>query len=327
MKKVIVSTTGRITSVYAVSTKVALRALSALRGIITLSAMVALTLLCGCARQDKYMAMQEALSEFISDKDAKIGVGVIIDGVDSVAINGHRAFPMLSVYKFPIALALAEHYRQNNLPQNYPIAIFPEDLRTDTYSPMTEKIIASSRMISDTLMMPTTELLGYMLQQSDNNASDIVLRSITGVDNVQHYLDRIGSKDVYVRNSEAEMHADNTLCYANSSTPLGMAALMDKFDREFNDSISIEIKHLMETCETGTNRLAKPLANAVIGHKTGTGFTLPNGRLMAVNDAGYVHLPNGRRYTIAVFIEDAKYEMPQTEELIAQISEIVVSNL
>ncbi len=74
-------------------------------------------------------------------------------------------------------------------------------------------------------------------------------------------------------------------------------------------------------------RLAKPLANAVIGHKTGTGFTLPTGRLMAINDVDYVHLSNGYRYTIAVFIEDTGYDMPQAEELLAQISEIVVSNL
>ena len=85
------------------------------------------------------------------------------------------------------------------------------------------------------------------------------------------------------------------------------------------------MKQLMENCATGVNRLAKPLAatNAVIGHKTGTGFTLPDGRLMAINDAGYVHLPNGRSYSIAVFIENSGYDMEQTEEIIAKISEIL----
>ncbi len=108
-----------------------------------------------------------------------------------------------------------------------------------------------------------------------------------------------------------------------------MASLMDKFDREFNDSISLEIKRLMETCETGVNRLSKPLikSNAIIGHKTGTGFTLPNGRLMAVNDAGYVHLPNGRGYSIVVFIKNSGYDSETTESMIAEISRIVYSNL
>ena len=85
----------------------------------------------------------------------------------------------------------------------------------------------------------------------------------------------------------------------------------------------------METCPTGANRLAKPLAgtDAVFGHKTGTGFTLPGGRLMAINDAGYVHLPDGRSYSIAVFIENSGYDMQQTEEIIARISEIVYNRL
>lgn len=48
---------------------------------------------------------------------------------------------------------------------------------------------------------------------------------------------------------------------------------------------------------------------------------------MAVNDAGYVHLPDGRRYTIAVFIENSAYDMPSTEALIAQISRIVLNHL
>ncbi len=286
-------------------------------------------LLCGCTTDAKYASLHKSLTEYADGKDANIGIAVIIDGKDTVAVNGDTEFPMLSVYKFPIALALAEHYRLNNLPPDFPVAILPEDLHPDTYSPMTEKILASSKTVTDTLTMPTTDLLAFMLQQSDNNASDIALRSAMGAGYVKRYLNRIGFNDINVRNSEDEMHDNPALCYDNSSTSIAMATLMDKFDREFNDSLSIEIKRLMETCKTGENRLAKPLivTNAVIGHKTGTGFTLPDGRLMAVNDAGYVHLPNGHRYSIAVFIENSGYDIDKTEEIIAEISHIVFSSI
>lgn len=43
---------------------------------------------------------------------------------------------------------------------------------------------------------------------------------------------------------------------------------------------------------------------------------------MAVNDAGYVHLPDGTRYSIAVFIADSHYDMEHTEDIIADISEM-----
>lgn len=209
------------------------------------------------------------------------------------------------------------------------MAIKREDLHLDTFSPMTEKILASSQMITEPLLMPLSEILAYMLQQSDNNASDIALREAGGVGRVREYLKRLGINDVNVNSSEAEMHVDNSLCYANSATPLAMAELLDKFDIEFSDSVSHEIKYLMETCSTGQNRLAKPFEDGsiVIGHKTGTGFTLPDGRLMAVNDAGYVHLPDGRRYVIVVFVEDSGYDMAQTEAMIAEISGIVYQSI
>jgi len=273
--------------------------------------------------------LQKDLSEFVKDKDAKIGIAVIIDGTDTVAVNGDKVFPMLSVYKFPIALALAEHYRQNDLTLADSIAIVPEDLYPDTYSPMTEKILASSLMTTDTLRKPTIELLAYMIQNSDNNASDIILKTVGGAEYVDKYLNGLGIKNVNVKNSEKDMYHDNALCYDNSATPIAMAALIDRFDREFKGPISIGIKRLMETCGTGTDRLAKPIVatNAVIGHKTGTGFLMPDGRLMAVNDVGYVHLPNGHRYSITVFIENSGYDMTRTEELIAEISQIVFSGI
>lgn len=64
------------------------------------------------------------------------------------------------------------------------------------------------------------------------------------------------------------------------------------------------------------------IVNAVIGHKTGTGFLLPDGGIQAVNDVGYVHLPNGHRYSIAVFIANSHYSMEETEAFIARISEM-----
>ncbi len=279
-------------------------------------------ILCSCASQANYDALQKSLTEYIEDKDANIGIAVIIDGTDTVAVNGNKEFPMLSVYKFPIALALAEEYRKKNRTLDYQITIMPEDLHPDTWSPMTEKILSSSQVSTDTLRMSTRELLHYMLQQSDNNASDIVLKFIGGTNHVNF-------KGINVTRFEYEMHLDNSLCYNNSATPLAMAELIYNFDLKCNDSLSLEIKKMMETCETGNSRLPKPLipTNAIIGHKTGTGFTSPDGRLMAVNDVGYVHLPNGRRYAIAVFIENSGYDITRTEKLIAEISRIVFANI
>lgn len=85
----------------------------------------------------------------------------------------------------------------------------------------------------------------------------------------------------------------------------------------------------MESCETGKDRLAKPLANTntVIGHKTGTGDINEEGRIIAVNDVGYVRTPEGRHYIIVVFISDSAYNLSYTSELIAEISSIIYNAL
>ena len=277
-----------------------------------------------CGKTTSVSSLQKELREYVDGKDATIGIAVIIDRKDTIEVNGTKAFPMLSVYKFPIAVALGEYMRQSDVIIPDTLTIRQSDLKPDTYSPMREKHDGQ-----ESFQLTLDELLAYALQQSDNNASDILLSIMGGTDNAMLELKRLGIEKVNVNSTEAEMYEDNQLCYKNSSTPVGMARLLDRFDHEFDDPYAKKIKILMETCATGVNRLAKPLAgtNAVIGHKTGTGFTLPDGRLMAINDAGYVHLPNGRSYSIAVFIENSGYDMQQTEEIVAKISEIVYKHV
>lgn len=87
---------------------------------------------------------------------------------------------------------------------------------------------------------------------------------------------------------------------------------------------------MLETCQTGKDRLAAPLrsTDAVIGHKTGTGPVDKNtGRIVAVNDVGYICLPSGMSYSIAVFVADAKYSMEEAEDIIADISGMVMREM
>ena len=289
-----------------------------------------ITAFVSCSQSESHHDLETRLTEFVKDKDAEIGIAIIIDGKDTVSINGNKPFPMLSVYKFPIALALAEEYRAGNLDFAKTIPVTRDDLHPDTYSPMTEKILASDSAFTAPLVLSTRQILEYMLQQSDNNASDLALKTLKGPANAMTILGKIEEvRGINIASTEDEMHHDNTLCYKNTATPLAMARLLDTFDTRYHDPLSMEIKQIMESCATGEKRLPRPLTpvKAVIGHKTGTGFTLPDGTLMAVNDVAYVHLPDGHRYSIAVFIAHSGYSMEETENLIAQISEIVLSHI
>lgn len=273
------------------------------------------------SHDDAYAGLQRELQAYVSDKDAHIGIGVIVDGRDTVEVNGHQRFPMMSVYKFPISLALADACRTGGTTFDDSCTVVAADLHRDTYSPMTDRYADI-----DTTSISIRELLAYTLQMSDNNASDILLKRAGGAGRVDSYVRSLGINDINIRWSEDEMHADTARCRDNSCSPLAMAALLSRFDAAEADTLTAEIKQLMETCATGTDRLQPPLseAGALLGHKTGTGDITPVGRLQAINDAGYVHTPDGRHvYSIAVFISDSSLDMPSTSAMIAEISRMV----
>lgn len=255
-------------------------------------------------------AMTSRLKEFTTGKDARIGIAVIINGRDTVSVNGHRDFPMLSVYKFPQAIAVADYCVRHGISSADTVAVGHEEILADTWSPMRDRY-----GIRD-LRLPLSELLAYSLQQSDNNACDILFRRFGGPEAVDRCIRSLGFDCFAIAVTEEEMHTDPACCYANRSAPSEMALLLDRFvDRApFATEYRDFIVRTMLACTTGTDRLPAGLANteAVIGHKTGTGDRNERGERIGFNDAGFVRMPDGEWYTITVFIRDSAQEEAET---------------
>lgn len=271
-------------------------------------------------------AIENTLQKYIKGKDARIGVAVIINGKDTVSVNGNRDFPMMSVVKFPLALTVAHWIDTNGMSLNATVTFNEKAMKEDTYSPMLKKYGKSRNA------MTVRELLEWSLAESDNNAADILLHRVGGTSGVTSIMRQMGiSDEIVIGASEEDMHRDPYLSYLNRTTPLAMAQLFDRFYRELGNASQSysEISVMLEDCRTGLDRLALPLlpTNATIGHKTGTGFPTPDGRISAVNDCGYVKLLEGTKYSIAVFVADSGYDMAATSAIIAEISKIVWKSL
>lgn len=274
--------------------------------------------------EDKTHKLQEDLNSYISGKDARIGIAVIVNGRDTVSINGTKEFPMMSVFKFPLALAVSDYCVKNDILLSDSISIKTDAIKENTWSPMRDKYGVRD------LKLPISELLDYILQQSDNNACDILIDFIGGTSVADKLMKSLGYHDIIISHTEDEMHRDLSLSYLNRTTPIAMARLFDQFYRQglrhenvFHDYIA----ESMLTCQTGLDRLPAPLlhSNAIIGHKTGTGDINSQGRIIAVNDAGYIIIPNKSGYSIAVFVADSGYDMAETSKIIAEISKMVFS--
>lgn len=267
--------------------------------------------------RDRVSALRDSLERYVSDADAKIGIAIVANGKDTVVVNGSKSYPMLSVYKFPQALAVADYCDRHNIGFADSISIAKSEIKTDTYSPLREKY--GCRDIS----LSIGELLMYTLQLSDNNACDILFRIIGGPQVVDDYISMLGIPGISVVSTEDEMHADTQLCYENNATPIAMAKLLEKFDTELRHSSRnmATVAHLLEACSTGLDRLAASLPDdAILGHKTGTGDMNEEGRIIAVNDVGYLHTADGQRYTIVVFVSDSAYDMQGTSAIIAKVA-------
>lgn len=273
------------------------------------------------AAQVNRAALEKQLKEVIAGKKAEVGIAVILNGRDTLVLNNDVRYPMMSVFKFHQALSVAHYLEQKGLPLTTPIHIRKSDLKPNTYSPLRDKYPEGD------IDLPVGELLTYTVQLSDNNACDILFDYTGGTKKTDRYIRSLGIDHFAISHTEDDMHRDLQACYQNWTSPLDAARLVELFiTRPLVADVYQEfIKRAMITCETGKDRLSKPLLHtqAVIGHKTGTGDRNAKGQLIGINDIGFVRLPDGQRYTIAVFVKDSEESAPATEQIIADLSKVV----
>lgn len=276
-------------------------------------------------KADPFSSLRNEIIHSIDKYDAKVGVAVMINDTDTLTVNNSDKYPMMSVFKFHQALAVCHLLQMKGIPLDSVIDISKEELRENTYSPLRDRFPEGNIRIS------LSELMEYTLQLSDNNACDILFNRILSTKETDRYIRSLGIDNFSIEMDENDMHENLDNCYRNWTTPMAAVRLINLFLE--GDAVSGEyydfIKRTMTECTTGTGRLPYPLKNtaAVIGHKTGTGDKNSDGRYIGINDIGFIDLPNGDRYLIAVFVKDSAENYETTEKIIAEISSIVYKNI
>ena len=265
--------------------------------------------------------LQTELENFISTCSAEIGVAVITDCGDTICVNAESPYPLHSVAKLHQAIAIADYLNNNEISLETKLAIQAYDLQPDTFSPLRDEHPSGEFAIT------IAELLKFSLQQSDNNACDLLFNRLLGIEATNAYIQSLGIEHFAIRHDERAMHANPQCANENWSTPQDAAELIYTLftSNRFDNPYHRYIKSLLWGCETGKNRLAAPLSDtkARLAHKTGTGFDSEIGHPQEINDVGFVELPDGRHYAIAVFVKNSENELQTSEKMIADISAIV----
>ena len=269
--------------------------------------------------------LKNCLNMIVKDKDADIGIAVIINGRDTVTVNNDMQYPLMSVFKLHQAVAVANKLSDSNISLDTLIFVRKSEIKKNTYSPMRDRYTDSENFIS------VRELLRYTLLLSDNNACDILFNHVIDAEHTDSYLRTLGIGSFSISATEEDMQKDTGLCYANWSSPLSAVMLLERLLKD--DILKGEYKSFiidtMTECQTGNNRLPAfhHSGEVKIGHKTGTGGRNNKGETIAVNDIGFVLLPDGQYYTVAVFVKDSKEDIGCDEKIIADVSTIVYNHV
>ena len=277
----------------------------------------------GVAKASGCDGLRKQLCALTDTFPARVGIAVAADSGETLHINGNEPFPMLSVVKLPQAMAVADALRRSHTSLWHTIDVTPAELAPNTWSPMRKRHPRGGNFA-------IAQLLEYSLQQSDNNACDILFSRVADVAQVDAYVKSLGIDGCRVAYTEAQMNADISRCYDNSITPLAAVKLMQTlFEQRGADRYSRFLWRTMSDCRIGANRLPRFIGDRALSvtHKTGTGPLTADGKIMAVNDVGCIMLSGSRHCHIAVFISDAQCSMAQCEALIAKVAQLCVDAL
>ena len=265
-----------------------------------------------------------------------------IGGKEVIAFNGDETFVMASTYKVAIAAAVLDRVDKKELSLDQLVDITPDMM-------MIGDAALSDTFVHPGLQLSIANLIEVMITESDNTATDILMGLAGGPAAVTKYLRRLGITDFRVDRTTGEIIGefyglpgpatmkvateafktrpelativgDRNLDFEadprDHATPLAMLQLLLAIDS--GTAISPKSRDfllgVMSRTRTGAGRLKGLLPRGTpVANKTGTIGGV-------ANDVGYITLPDGRRFAIAVFTKSSETSEADRDRAIAEVA-------
>ena len=236
------------------------------------------------------------------------------------AWNGKRPFPMASVYKVPIALEVLLQVEAGTFSLADSLTIQPRDFVGGP-----NPSVADARGRAATLTV--RRLLGFMLTDSDNTASDALLWAVGGPGVVRERMRALGIEGIDVSRYEAEVFAEAAAGRGPSADDPRDAATAEALVRLLEvihggavlspDSRALLLSDLTATT-VGAGRIRGLLPpETTVAHKTGT-------HTPVTNDVGIVELPDGTHVALAILVMGRETgSLVERELVIAKIARAI----
>jgi len=270
----------------------------------------------------------------------RIGVAArAIDGQEVVTINGDEPFVMASTYKVAIAVTLLDRVDMGQLTLEQLVDVTPDMMVAG------DNVIAMN-FVHSGLKLSVANLIEPMITESDNTATDLCIGLAGGPAAVTNKLRSIGITGQRVDRLVVEILRDfyglpglatpsvaaeaaktpgftaklpkRNLAYESDprdqSTPNAMLDLLLKIEE--GSALSAKSREfllgVMSRTRTGVSRFKGLLPRGTpVAHKTGTIGGV-------ANDVGYITLPDGRRFAIAIFTKSSERPEADRDRAIAE---------
>jgi beta-lactamase class A len=191
-----------------------------------LGAVITLLLACDIAAAQP-IDLEAQMRKIAASAPGTLGVRIVhVESGAGVSVNDAEWFPMMSVYKLPIAIHALRQAERGKLDLARSIELTAEDRRPG-FSPLARQI-AEQGPVSLTVR----ELISSVMRISDNTASDALLRAAGGPKAVSATLGELGIHGVDVSRYELEFAADyHGVCCLEQMRPFSLERFIDAVER------------------------------------------------------------------------------------------------
>ncbi|MDB5145439.1 MAG: bla [Mucilaginibacter sp.] len=262
-------------------------------------------------------SLRSQIVQIAKSANGIVGVSILgIESRDTLNYNGNARLVMHSVMKFPIAMTVLNLVDKGKYKLDKKFKVSKDDLPAGTWSPLRDKYPNGTEIA-------LSDLLSYMVSQSDNSACDFLLKKIGGPEVVESYIQSLGITGISIVASEGDMAKAWEVQYTNWCKPADVVHLLDLFyqGKVLSKTSNDFLWKIMTETSTGPNRIKGLLPkDAVVAHKTGSSGTNDEKLTPATNDVGIIVLPNGKHLAIAVFVCNSKADEATRDGVVARIA-------
>lgn len=229
-----------------------------------------------------------------------------LDTGDYLDVGGDRVFPAASTIKLPILIAFFQDLDAGKVTLQENLTM-RGDLVTNGSGTMQYERVGKKYTALETITK--------MITISDNTATNMIIDRLGGVAKLNQRFRNWGLKDTVIRHLLADLRGTNTTSSQDMARVLALVVNNKLVSSQSREQALDILRHttIHTLLPAGLGK------GAVIANKTGDiGFL--------IGDAGFVTMPNGKRYLAAIFVT-RPYKDTRGRDFIRQVSQLVYNYL